>query len=81
MREMGMGKNVLAEKIQQEVNEYVKVIMSLQGKAFNPRELTHVSVSNNICSIVFGQRFEYNDPLFTKYLAILGENFKILSGN
>lgn len=77
---MGYGKNVLAEKVQQEVNEYVKAISSLGGKAFDPRELTYVSISNNICSIVFGKRFDYDDPIFMRYLSLMEENFKILLG-
>ncbi|XP_025097346.1 cytochrome P450 2B5-like [Pomacea canaliculata] len=60
LREMGLGRNLLAEKIQEEVREYVKAVAALQGAAFDPKTLTYTSVSNNICSIVFGERFEYN---------------------
>lgn len=81
LREMGLGKNILAEKIQQEVSEYIKTIDSLQGQAFDPRNLIHISVSNNICSIVFGKRFEYDDPVFMNYMSSIEENFKLLSGN
>ncbi|XP_025099203.1 LOW QUALITY PROTEIN: cytochrome P450 2B4-like [Pomacea canaliculata] len=79
LREMGMGRNVLAEKIQEEVREYVKAIAALQGAAFDPKTLTYTSVSNNICSIVFGERFEYNDPVFCRYLDTINQNFKNLA--
>jgi hypothetical protein len=43
--------------------------------------LTNCSVSNNICSIVFGQRFQYDDAVFLGYLAKVEDNVKhILSG-
>jgi hypothetical protein len=32
LREMGMGKNVLAEKIQEEVTHYVQAIEEHQGR-------------------------------------------------
>ncbi|PVD29117.1 hypothetical protein C0Q70_11714 [Pomacea canaliculata] len=78
LREMGMGKNLLAEKIQKEVAEYVQAVAAHRGNPFDPKDLTHVSVSNNICSVVFGTRYEYDDPTFLKYIATNDENFKLV---
>ncbi|KAL8604729.1 hypothetical protein ACOMHN_017688 [Nucella lapillus] len=80
LREMGMGKNVLAEKIQEEVGHFIQAVENLEGKPADLNHLTTVSVSNNICSIVFGKRFEYDDPVFAMYLNNLEENVKKLSG-
>lgn len=81
LRNMGMGKNVLALKIQEEVSNYVKAIALYQGQKVDLKELTNISVSNNICSIVFGRRFEYDDSSFVRYLHGLEETMKIIRGN
>jgi len=36
------------------------------------------AVSNVICSILFGERFEYDDPVFLTLLKLLNENTKLL---
>ena len=78
LREFGLGKNVLAEKIQEEVSHYIKAIEDHQGAPVDLHVLTSTSVSNNICSIVFGKRFHYDDPVFTKYLALLDANVRTI---
>ena len=37
-------------------------------------------MSNNICSILLGKRFEYDDPDFISYLEAMDENLKLLEG-
>ncbi|PVD29103.1 hypothetical protein C0Q70_11700 [Pomacea canaliculata] len=58
LRELGMGKNVLAAKIEEEVKEYIRVISESQGQPLDLAHLTQASVSNNMCSIVLGKRFD-----------------------
>ncbi|PVD29098.1 hypothetical protein C0Q70_11695 [Pomacea canaliculata] len=76
LREFGMGKNILAEKIQEEVIEYLKALAGKKGQPQELTRMTQVSVSNNICSIVFGQRFEYEDPVFKRYMQAVDENIQ-----
>ena len=80
LREFGMGKNLLVDKVQKEVAYYIRAIEDLQGAPADLSKLTGVSVSNNICSIIFGQRFEYDDPGFNSYLRAMDQNLKILAG-
>ncbi|XP_076441007.1 uncharacterized protein LOC143280261 [Babylonia areolata] len=80
LRAMGMGKNMLAEKIQEEITHYIQAIKDHQGAPVNLAQMTQVSISNNICSILFGKRFHYDDPEFISYLKIFDENFKLLVG-
>lgn len=75
-----MGKNLLAEKIQEEITHYIRAVEDLQGAPADLSKLTQVSVSNNICSIVFGQRFQFDDPDFLSYITALDENAKLLTG-
>lgn len=64
LRTFGMGKNLLAEKVQTEVDCYIKYLASLNGKPSNIRIMTNISMSNLICSILIGHRFEYDDTYF-----------------
>ncbi|BFZ06904.1 hypothetical protein BsWGS_09943 [Bradybaena similaris] len=72
LRAFGMGKNVLAEKIQEEVDAYVSYLTSLKGKAADIRTMTNISTSNVICSILIGRRFEYDDAYFQTMMHKLG---------
>ena len=80
LREFGMGKNLLVDKVQKEVAYYIRAIEDLQGAPADLSKLTGVSVSNNICSIVFGKRFKYDDPDFINYLQLFDENIKNIGG-
>ena len=80
LRKLGMGKNFLADKIQEEVAHYIQAIEDLEGAPVDLFKLTQVSMSNNICSIIFGQRFEYDDSDFRGYLNAVDQIFKILTG-
>jgi hypothetical protein len=77
---MGMGKNVLAEKIQEEVTHYIRAIQQHQGEPVDLTALTKVSVSSNVCSIVLGQRFEYDDHEFKQYLDAVDIGVKLTNG-
>lgn len=64
MRDFGMGKKASEEKIIEESQCLMELIKEKNGKAFDPAEPVNNAVSNIICSIVYGNRFEYDDPVF-----------------
>ena len=80
LRQFGMGKNIMAEKVQSEVDEFVKALGSKDAQSFDPSKLVQVSASNNICSILFGQRFDYDDDHFLKLVEAMEEMFKVTGG-
>ncbi|CAG5120658.1 unnamed protein product [Candidula unifasciata] len=80
LRNFGMGKNTLAESIQGEISAYLKEISSFNGKPTDVRTLTNASVSNVICSIIIGKRFDYNDPFFINFMHIFNEQIRLLAG-
>ena len=80
LRRLGMGKNVLADRIQEEVTHYIRAIQQHQGAPVDLRHLTQTSVSNNIVSIVFGKRFEHDDPDFKKYIHAMDDTMGSLTG-
>lgn len=63
LREFGFGKKSLEGRIREEVEVFLDVI-SDYGGPFDVSYDVHVSISNIICSIVFGRRFERNDKDF-----------------
>uniref|UniRef100_A0A2C9KAM4 Cytochrome P450 n=1 Tax=Biomphalaria glabrata TaxID=6526 RepID=A0A2C9KAM4_BIOGL len=80
LRNFGMGKNMLAEKILEEVSFYTKELAKNNGKPCDIHYLTNMSVSNVISSIIFGKRFEFNDPKFIKQIEMLNDLVKLSTG-
>ncbi|XP_033743126.1 cytochrome P450 2J6-like [Pecten maximus] len=73
LREFGFGKKSLETKIHEEVDVFIKYVMETGGQPFDINRIIHVSVSNVICSIVFGERFDHNDARFVKLVSLLDE--------
>lgn len=64
LRNFGMGKRSIEERIQEEAQFLAEEFSKTGGKLFDPTFLLSCAVSNIICSIVFGQRFSYKDEHF-----------------
>lgn len=71
LRKFGLGKNLLAEKIQEEVVSFCEYLKNLQGTPANIWLQVNISIANIICSIIIGQRFSYNDIEFQKLITKL----------
>uniref|UniRef100_A0A8C4XH95 Uncharacterized protein n=1 Tax=Erpetoichthys calabaricus TaxID=27687 RepID=A0A8C4XH95_ERPCA len=64
LRNFGVGKSSLEFRITEEFKHFQQAIQEEQGRPFDPHFLMNNAVSNIICSIVFGRRFEYSDQRF-----------------
>ncbi|NWV99011.1 CP2J2 protein, partial [Machaerirhynchus nigripectus] len=71
LRNFGLGKRSLEERIQEECRYLVDVFRDEQGNPFNPQFKVTNAVSNVICSLIFGNRFEYDDEDFQRLLKIM----------
>ncbi|XP_056371398.1 cytochrome P450 2G1-like isoform X2 [Oenanthe melanoleuca] len=79
LRDFGMGRRSIESRIQEEAQELLKEFQKTQGKPFDPTFLLSCAVSNIICSIVFGDRFPYEDPEFLELLQMMNDSFREMS--
>ncbi|XP_063796510.1 cytochrome P450 2D15 [Pseudophryne corroboree] len=80
LRNFGMGKKSLEERVTEEVHCMCSVFKSQKGIAFDPCFHITKAVSNVICSIAFGDRFAYDDAKFQKLLKLFEAALKSESG-
>ncbi|XP_042318054.1 cytochrome P450 2J2-like [Sceloporus undulatus] len=73
LRNFGLGKKSLEERIQEEIKFLTDAIEEEKGQPFDPHYLINNAVSNVICSITFGDRFDYHDSQFQNLLRLLNE--------
>ncbi|XP_041355987.1 cytochrome P450 2B4-like [Gigantopelta aegis] len=71
LRHLGMGKNLLEGSIQTEATALVEELAKTKGQPIDVNELISTSVSNILSSIVFGKRYEFDDPNFIKFLKVV----------
>ncbi|XP_029574380.1 cytochrome P450 2K1 [Salmo trutta] len=77
LRDFGMGKKASEEKIIEEVRYLIEVFEEHKGKAFDTTQAMNYAVSNIICSIVYGSRFEYSDPRFRRSVDQANESMQL----
>ncbi|XP_073497660.1 cytochrome P450 2A5-like isoform X2 [Phyllobates terribilis] len=79
LRNFGMGKRGIAERIKEEAHFLVERFRNNGENLFDPTDSLRLAVSNVICSIVFGERFDYEDEKFMTLLSLLQEMFTLLA--
>ncbi|XP_072337674.1 cytochrome P450 2K1-like [Scyliorhinus torazame] len=77
LRDFGMGKKIIEDKIIEETNFLIKIFESYKGHSFNPTVKLNSAVANMICSIVFGDRFDYEDEKFVSLVKRVSENVQL----
>ena len=78
-KQFGFGKRIMETRILMEVETIIQQIRLNQGKPFDPRETFESSIANVTLSILFGRRFDRNDPEFRQVLADVERAVRLIS--
>lgn len=80
LRNFGMGKQSMEERIRGELSHLVSKLEKSVGKSVSPQTMFHNAASNIIFTILFGARFEYDDETLKLFVKLFTENAKIANG-
>ena len=69
-----MGKHSLEGKIQEEITSLTDEIKKQNGQECDIHLTMNNAISNIICSIIFGRRFEYSDKEFLEILDMIDKS-------
>ncbi|XP_075044992.1 cytochrome P450 2J4-like isoform X1 [Mixophyes fleayi] len=80
LRNFGLGKKSMEERICEESSYLIQDLKENKDTLYDPHFVIDNAVSNIICSIVFGRRYNYDDRTFRDILNIVHDNLKLSSG-
>ncbi|XP_072030468.1 cytochrome P450 2U1-like [Amphiura filiformis] len=72
------GRRCFEDKISTEASALIREFLKHGGKAFDPETLFPKATSNILCSVVFGKRFDYDDPEFERLLHITNRQIELI---
>ncbi|XP_075717048.1 cytochrome P450 2K4-like [Rhinoderma darwinii] len=79
LRDYGMGRRTIEDKIIEESDCLVQKLKSYGGKPFDNVMSIYAAVTNIIVSILLSKRFDYDDPTILRLMGLVNENVKLLS--
>ncbi|XP_053112400.1 cytochrome P450 2D17 isoform X2 [Hemicordylus capensis] len=80
LKDFGMGKKSLEQLVTEEAGYLCSAFSSKEDCPFDPHYLINNAVSNVICSLTFGNRFDYRDQKFKRLLHLLANAIKEEAG-
>ncbi|XP_052679727.1 cytochrome P450 2H2-like isoform X2 [Crassostrea angulata] len=76
LRDLGYNKRFIDNRVQEEIPYVLDEIEHCIGQPFDIKPLIQMSISNIVCSIVYGKRYDYQDPEFRKLIANMSTVFE-----
>ncbi|XP_074010575.1 cytochrome P450 2C19-like isoform X1 [Numenius arquata] len=81
LRNFGMGKRSIEERIHEETEHLLEEINKTKGAPFDPTFKLSCAISNIICSIVFGRRYDYKDKKFLALMNNMNNIFEMMNSH
>ncbi|XP_073530127.1 cytochrome P450 2K1-like [Phyllobates terribilis] len=81
LRDFGMGKRTIEDRIIEECGFLIRKLESLEGKPTDLTIKTNFAIGNIIISIILGHRLNYEDPALFKVMTIIDENMRLLGSS
>ncbi|MEE6491134.1 hypothetical protein FKM82_016107 [Ascaphus truei] len=79
LKNFGMGKRSLEERVKEEAQYLIAEFRKTEGSPFDPTFGFSSAGSNIICSLVFGDRFDYRDKEFLTLLHLINDSWHLMS--
>ncbi|XP_051807639.1 cytochrome P450 2F2-like isoform X2 [Acanthochromis polyacanthus] len=80
MRNFGLGKKSMEERIHDETQYIIKTLDNNIGKTLTPQVVFHNAASNIMCQVVFGTRYEYDDEFIATIVQTATDLTKAANG-
>ncbi|NXX42527.1 CP2K6 protein, partial [Tricholaema leucomelas] len=77
LRDFGMGKKAIEDRIVEEYGYLADRIGSQEGKPFEASKMLNAAVANIIVSILLGKRFDYRDSRFLRLQHLTNESMRL----
>ncbi|GFO05890.1 cytochrome p450 2b19 [Plakobranchus ocellatus] len=81
LRLLGVGRNIMAERIKGEADYLLTTIDAAQGEPLDISNLVMVCVTNVICGVAFTKRFDQEDKTILYWLASIKRTFELLGSS
>ncbi|KAM4042289.1 cytochrome P450 2K4-like [Anomaloglossus baeobatrachus] len=78
LRDYGMGRKTIEEKIIEEAECLAQKFKSYEGKPFGNFTSLNAAVANIIVAILLSKRFDYEDPTLLRLMGLVNENIRLL---
>ncbi|XP_074092457.1 cytochrome P450 2C23-like [Macrotis lagotis] len=79
LRNFGMGKRSIEERVQEEAQYLLEELRKTNSQPFDPAFILGCAPCNVISSILFHQRFNYDNEKFLSMMNLLSENLILLN--
>lgn len=73
LKHFGFGQRIMETRINIDVAVLIDQMRLTDGRPFDPEVMIHKCITNIICSILFGQRYSFEDPKLERLITIHDE--------